>query len=153
MVRKKNTLPEDYFSGDVDNYRGTIPALLIGRLALFCTDIWGTFTAMRLILSGSRRTGQAPSWGGGGGGWHSAPYSGLFFDAPRRRPGINLPSEFGSEFSRLDLANDFKAVPRGSDSTFRFNEPGHSKFFGPKRLAPDAKFLFLRHFCPSRMRT
>ena len=37
----------------------------------------------------------------------------------------------------MDTANDFKAVPRGSDSTFLFNEPGHSKFFGPKRLAPD----------------
>ena len=111
---------------------GSIPARLIRRPALSCTDTWGTFTAMRLILSGSRRTGQAPSWG-----WHSAPNTGLFSDAPRRRPGINLPSEFVSEFSRLDKTNDLKSVPRGSDSTFLFNEPGHSQFFGPKRLAPD----------------
>ena len=37
----------------------------------------------------------------------------------------------------MDKTNDFKAVPRGSDSTFLFNEPGQSQFFGPKRLAPD----------------
>ena len=80
-----------------------------------------------------------PSHGAGSelGGWHSAPNTGLFSDAPRRRPGINLPSKFGSEFSRLDKRNDLKSVPRGSDSTFLFNEPGHSQFFGPKRLAPD----------------
>ena len=80
-----------------------------------------------------------PSHGAGSelGGWHSAPNTGVFSDAPRRRPGINLPSEFGSEFSRLDRTNDLKSVPRGSDSTFLFNEPGHSQFFGPKRLAPD----------------
>ena len=37
----------------------------------------------------------------------------------------------------MDKTNDLKAVPRGSDNTFLFNEPGQSQFFGPKRLAPD----------------
>ena len=37
----------------------------------------------------------------------------------------------------MDKSNDFKAVPHGSNSTFLFNEPGHSQFFGPKRLAPE----------------
>ena len=80
--------------------------------------------------------GAGSELGGGGGGWHSAPNTGLFTDAPRRRPGINLPSEFGSDFSRLDKRNDLRPILRGSDSTFLFNEPEHSQFFGPKRLAP-----------------
>ena len=112
---------------------GSIPTLLIGRLALFLYRYMGD-----LYRDASDTIGE-PSHGAGSelGGWHTAPNTGLFSDAPRRRSGINLPSEFGTEFSRLDTANDLKAFPRGSDSTFLFNEPGHSKFFGPKRLAPD----------------
>ena len=41
------------------------------------------------------------------------------------------------EYQCLDKMIDLKAVPRGSDSTFLFNEPGQSHFFGPKRLVPD----------------
>ena len=81
-------------------FGGSLPAWLTRRLALSYSNIWGIFTALRLIFSGSRckvLTGQAPSWEG----WSSAPYTGLFTDAPRRRSGINLPSEFATEYSRI----------------------------------------------------
>ena len=44
--------------------------------------------------------------------WQSALRLGLFTDASRPKPGINLPSEFSNEFQRLDKMNDLKAVPR-----------------------------------------
>ena len=47
---------------------GSFPAWLTRRLALSYSNIWGIFTALRLIFSGSRckvLTGQAPSWEGG----------------------------------------------------------------------------------------
>ena len=58
---------EDNFSGDVDNYRGVDPRAVDKEahsiLYRYMGDLFNT--AMRLILSGSRHTGQAPSWGGG----------------------------------------------------------------------------------------
>ena len=93
--------PEDDFSGDVDNFRRVVPRVVDKEArSLSYSNIWGIFTALRLIFSGSRckvLTGQAPSWEG----WSSAPYTGLFTDAPRRRSGINLPSEFATEYSRI----------------------------------------------------
>ena len=128
-----SALPEDDFSGDADNYRGVDPRVVDREARSILYRYMGD-----LYRDASDTIGE-PSHGAGSelGGCPTAPNSGLFSDAPRRRSGINLPSEFGSEFSRLDSANDFKAVPRGSDSTFLFNEPGQSKFFGPKRLAPE----------------
>ena len=125
--------PEDDFSGDVDNYRGVDPRVVDKEARSLLFKYMGD-----LYRNATDTTGE-PSHGAGSelGGWNSAPNSGLFTDAPRRRPGINLPSEFATEYSRMDKTNDFKAVPRGSDSTFLFNEPGQSQFFGPKRLAPD----------------
>ena len=69
--------------------------------------------------------------------WDSAQGYGLFIDASRPKPGIKLPSEFATEFQRLDRVNVFKAVPRGTDNAFLFTEPDQSRFFGPKKLAPD----------------
>ena len=125
-----SAFPEDDFSGDVDNYRGVDPRAVDKEARSILYRYMGD-----LYRDVSDTIGE-PSHGAGSelGGWHSAPNTGLFSDAPRRRPGINLPSEFGSEFSRLDKTNDLKSVPRGSDSTFLFNEPGHSQFFGPKVL-------------------
>ena len=57
--------PEDDFSGDVDNYRGVDPRVVDKEARSLLFKYMGVYTAMRLILSGSRRTGQAPSWGGG----------------------------------------------------------------------------------------
>ena len=69
--------------------------------------------------------------------WESVHGFGLFADASRPKPGIKLPSEFSNEFQRLDKTNALKAVPHGTDSAFLFNELEQSRFFGPKRLAPD----------------
>ena len=122
---------------DVDNYRGVDPRAVDKEARSILYRYMGDLYCDASDTIGAPSHGAGSELGGGGGGWHSAPNTGLFSDAPRRRPGINLPSEFGSEFSRLDKTNDLKSVPRGSDSTFLFNEPGHSQFFGPKRLAPD----------------
>ena len=92
--------PEDDFSGDVDNFRRVVPRVVdkearsllfkyMGDLYRVATDIFGE---------------PLQSFNGAGselGGWSSAPYTGLFTDAPRRRSGINLPSEFTSEYSRI----------------------------------------------------
>ena len=125
--------PEDDFSGDVDNYRGVDPRLVDKEARALL------FRYMGDLYRDATDTSGEPSHGAGSelGGWNSAQISGLFTDAPRRRSGINLPSEFATEYSRMDKTNDFKAVPHGSSSTFLFNEPGQSQFFGPKRLAPD----------------
>ena len=132
-VLDHSALPEDDFSGDVDNYRGVDPRAVDREARSILYRYMGD-----LYRDASDTVGE-PSHGAGSelGGCHTAPNIGLFSDAPRRRSGINLPSEFGTEFSRLDSTNDFKAVPRGSDSTFLINDPGHSKFFGPKRFAPE----------------
>ena len=60
--------------------------------------------------------------------WQTAQRLGLFADASRPKPGINLPSEFSNKFQRLDKMNDIRAIPRGTDSTFLFNEPAQSHF-------------------------
>ena len=93
--------PEDDFSGDVDNYRRVDPRVVykearsllfkyMGDLYRDATDIFGE-PLQRFNGAGSEL-----------GGWTSAPYTGLFTDAPRRRSGINLPSEFATEYSRMD---------------------------------------------------
>ena len=93
--------PEDDFSGDVDNYRRVDPRVVdkearsllfkyMGDLYRDATDIFGE-PLQSLNGAGSEL-----------GGWTSAPYTGLFTDAPRRRSGINLPSEFATEYSRMD---------------------------------------------------
>ena len=93
--------PEDDFSGDVDNYRRVNPRVVdkearsplfkyMGDLYRDATDIFGE-PLQRLNGAGSEL-----------GGWTSAPFTGLFTDAPSRRSGINLPSEFATEYSRMD---------------------------------------------------
>ena len=92
--------PEDDFSGDVDNFRRVVPRVVDKEARSLLFKYMGDLSALQLIFSGSRckvLTGQAPSWEG----WSSAPYTGLFTDAPRRRSGINLPSEFATEYSRI----------------------------------------------------
>ena len=69
--------------------------------------------------------------------WESTYGCGLFNDAFRPKPGIKLPSEFATEFQRLDEMNALKAVLRRTDSAFLFSEPEQSRCFGPKRLSPD----------------
>ena len=95
--------PEDDSSGDVDNYRRVDPRVVdkearsllfkyMGDLYRDATDIFGE-PLQSLNGAGSEL---------GGGGWTSAPYTGLFTDALRRRSGIILPSEFATEYSRMD---------------------------------------------------
>ena len=132
-VVPRNDNPSSGVSGDVDNYRGVVPHVVDKEARSLLFNYMGD-----LYRDATDTIGE-PSHGAGSelGGWYSAPNTGLFTDAPRCRLGINLPSEFATEYSRMDKTNDFKAVPRGSYSTFLFNDPGQSQFFGPKRLAPD----------------
>ena len=125
--------PEDDSSGDVGNYRGVDPRLVDKEARTLLYRYMGDLYRDAIDTSGELSHGAGSELGG----WNSAQSSGLFNDAPRRRLGINLPSEFAAEISRMDKSDDFKSTPHGSNNTFLFNEPGHSKFFGPKRLAPE----------------
>ena len=124
--------PEDDSSGDAGNYRGVDPRLVDKEARTLLYRYMGDLYRDAIDTSGELSHGAGSELGG----WNSAQSSGLFHGAPRRL-GINLPSEFAAEISRMDKSDDFKCTPQGSNNTFLFNEPGHSKFFGPKRLAPE----------------
>lgn len=80
--------------------------------------------------------GECSGAGSEQGEWLSAHSRGLF-DIPRPASGFNLPSEFENDYKRLGSMNVAKKIPRGTVSSFLFQEPEQSNLFGPKQIAPD----------------
>ena len=114
-----------------DNYRGVDP-LAVDKEARSIL-----FKYMGDLYRDANTVGEPSEAGSELSEWDSAHGYGLFADASHPKPGIKLPSEFATEFQRLDRVNAFKAVPHGTDNAFLFAEPDQSRFFGPKKLAPD----------------
>ena len=131
MIRLFRILADFSVPGDIDNIRGVDP-LAVDKEARSIL-----YRYMGDLYRDAPSVGEPSGAGSELSEWQTAQRLGLFADASRPKPGINLPSEFSNKFQRLDKMNDLRAVPRGADSTFLFNEPAQSHFFGPKQLAPD----------------
>ena len=108
--------------GDDDNYRGVDP-LAADKEARSIL-----FKYMGDLYRDANTVGEPSGAGSELSEWDSAHGYGLFADASRPKPGIKLPSEFATEFQRLDKVNAFKAVPHGMDNAFLFAEPDQSRF-------------------------
>ena len=66
--------------------------------------------------------------------------SGLFQDASLANDsGLVLPTVLASEIEFLDSVPDLRAQPSGGDSTFRFRDQDHTRFFDAHKLAPDTQ--------------
>ena len=116
---------------DVDNYRG-VDSLAIDKEARSILIKY-----MGDLYRDALTVGEPSGAGSELSEWESVHGFGLFADASRPNPGIKLPSEFATEFQRLDKVDALKPVPRGSECPFLLTEPEQSRFFGPKTLAPD----------------
>ena len=113
--------------GDVDSYRGVDPSAVDKEARSILIKYMGD------LYRDANTVGEPSGAGSELSEWDSVHGFGLFADASRPKPGINLLSEFAIEFHRLDKVNAFKAVPRGTDNAFLFTEPDQSRFFGPKK--------------------
>ena len=113
--------------GDVDSYRGADPSAVDKEARSILVKYMGD------LYRDASTVGEPSGAGSELSEWDSVQGFGLFADASRPNPGIKLPSEF----QRLDKVNTFKAVLRSTDNAFLFTEPDQSRFFGPKKLAPD----------------
>ena len=119
-------------TGDVDNHQGVDRRAVHKEARSFLIKYMGD------LYRDAPSVGEPSGAGSELSEWQSLDGFGLFADASRPKPGINLPSEFSNEFQRLDKVNDFKAVPRGTDGVFLFNEPGQSTvtLLQPKTTCP-----------------
>ena len=124
---------------DFDNYRGVDPSAVDREARALLFRYMGD---LYRVAPDNQSVGEPAGAGSELGERNTAQRCGLFSYASRpKRPGINLPSEFSNEFLRLDSMNDLKAVPRGTGGNFSFNDPGQSRFFDQKQLAPDTVAL------------
>ena len=124
---------------DVENYRGVDPSAVDREARTLLFRYMGD---LYRDAPDNQSVGEPAGAGSELGERNTAQHCGLFSYASRpKRPGINLPSEFSNEFLRLDAVSDLKAVPRGTGGNFSFNDPGQSRFFDQKQLAPDTVAL------------
>ena len=119
-------------TGDFENYRGVDPLAVDKEARSLLFKYMGD-----LYRDANSNTGEPTGAGSELSEWESDHGYGLFAHASRPSPSIKLPSEFSTEFLRLDTMNSLRPVPRGMDRAFLFTEPEQSRFFSPKNLAPE----------------